>query len=138
MKAAKLIGTFVSPKVSLTLILSALKKTPMSAHLMILASVIRGSTRQVLEPHLADLANTLSQTEISQRSEEVRNEEFKTGHKLLQNKVTCPLRNTAQNNSNFTALGSSNSNGLFRLLLIVITYWHIDVLINIKTSSFPC
>ncbi|KYO30670.1 dynein assembly factor 5, axonemal isoform A [Alligator mississippiensis] len=70
-KAAKLIGTFVSPKVSLTLILSALKKTPMSAHLMILASVIRGSTRQVLEPHLADLANTLSQTEISQRSEEV-------------------------------------------------------------------
>uniref|UniRef100_A0A674JVF0 Dynein axonemal assembly factor 5 n=1 Tax=Terrapene triunguis TaxID=2587831 RepID=A0A674JVF0_9SAUR len=70
-KAAELIGTFVSPKVSLKLLVSALEKTPMPSNLMILAAVIRGCPRQVLKPHLSYLANTLSQPEICQRSEEI-------------------------------------------------------------------
>ncbi|XP_053898776.1 dynein axonemal assembly factor 5 [Malaclemys terrapin pileata] len=70
-KAAELIGTFVSPKVSLKLLMSALEKTPMPSYLMILAAVIRGCPRQVLKPHLSYLANTLSQPEICQRSEEI-------------------------------------------------------------------
>ncbi|XP_061455963.1 dynein axonemal assembly factor 5 [Rhineura floridana] len=71
MKAAELIGAFVSPAVSLKLIVSDLEKAPMPSYLMILAAVIKGSPRKVLQPHLAYLANTLSQPEISQRSEEV-------------------------------------------------------------------
>ncbi|XP_037766378.1 dynein axonemal assembly factor 5 isoform X1 [Chelonia mydas] len=70
-KAAELIGTFVNPKVSLKLLMSALEKTPMPSYLMILAAVIRGCPRQVLKPHLSYLANTLSQPEICQRSEEI-------------------------------------------------------------------
>ncbi|XP_067407014.1 dynein axonemal assembly factor 5 isoform X1 [Emydura macquarii macquarii] len=70
-KAAELIGTFVNPKVSLKLLMSALEKTPMPSYLMILAAVIRGCPRQVLKPHLAYLASTLSQPEICQRSEEI-------------------------------------------------------------------
>lgn len=83
MKAAELIGTFVNPKVSLKLLMSALEKTPMPSYLMILAAVIRGCPRQVLKPHLSYLANTLSQPEICQRSEEVRiNGKSKTAQDL--------------------------------------------------------
>uniref|UniRef100_A0A452GR81 Dynein axonemal assembly factor 5 n=1 Tax=Gopherus agassizii TaxID=38772 RepID=A0A452GR81_9SAUR len=83
-KAAELIGTFVNPKVSLKLLVSALEKTPMPSYLMILAAVIRGCPRQVLKPHLSYLANTLSQPEICQRSEEVRiNGKSKTVEKSM-------------------------------------------------------
>ncbi|XP_074867131.1 dynein axonemal assembly factor 5 isoform X2 [Carettochelys insculpta] len=70
-KAAELIGTFVNPKVSLKLLVSALEKTPMPSHLMILAAVIRGCPRQALMPHLSHLASTLSEPEICQRSEAI-------------------------------------------------------------------
>uniref|UniRef100_A0A8D0G7G5 Dynein axonemal assembly factor 5 n=1 Tax=Sphenodon punctatus TaxID=8508 RepID=A0A8D0G7G5_SPHPU len=70
-KAAELIGTFVNPQVSLRLIMSALKKTPMPSYLMVLAAVIKGCPRQVFQPHLAYLANTISEPEICQRSDEV-------------------------------------------------------------------
>ncbi|XP_009688412.2 dynein axonemal assembly factor 5 [Struthio camelus] len=70
-KAAELIGTFVSPKVSLRLITSAFEKTPMPSYIMILTAVIRGSPKEVLKPHLTDLGNTLSKAEVCQRSEEV-------------------------------------------------------------------
>uniref|UniRef100_A0A8C3TCU0 Dynein axonemal assembly factor 5 n=1 Tax=Chelydra serpentina TaxID=8475 RepID=A0A8C3TCU0_CHESE len=70
-KAAELIGTFVNPKVSLKLLVSALEKTPMPSYLMILAAVVRGCPRQVLKPHLSYLASTLSRPEICQRSEEI-------------------------------------------------------------------
>nr|XP_028561739.1 dynein assembly factor 5, axonemal isoform X1 [Podarcis muralis] len=69
--AAELIGAFVSPAVSLKLITSDLKKVPMPSYLMVLAAVIRGSPRKVLQPHLVDLASTLDCPEIRQRSEEV-------------------------------------------------------------------
>lgn len=72
LKAAELIGTFVSPTVSLKLIVSDLERAPMPSYLLILAAVIQGSPRPVLQPHLVYLASTLSRPEISQRSEEVR------------------------------------------------------------------
>ncbi|NXX47089.1 DAAF5 factor, partial [Tricholaema leucomelas] len=70
-KAAELIGTFVSPKVSLKLITSALEKTSKPSCIMVLTAVIRGSPKEILQPHLTDLGNTLSQAEVCQRSEEV-------------------------------------------------------------------
>ncbi|NXF90472.1 DAAF5 factor, partial [Eubucco bourcierii] len=70
-KAAELIGTFVSPKVSLKLITSALENTPKPSCIMVLTAVIRGSPKEILQPHLTDLGNTLSQAEVCQRSEEV-------------------------------------------------------------------
>ncbi|XP_042293334.1 dynein axonemal assembly factor 5 [Sceloporus undulatus] len=71
LKAAELIGAFVSPAVSLKLIVSDLEKTPMTSYLMVLAAVIRGSPKKILQPHLVYVANMLSQPEVTQRSEEV-------------------------------------------------------------------
>lgn len=71
-KAAELIGTFVNPKVSLKLITSAFKKTPKPSCIMVLTAVIRGSPKEILQPHLTDLGNMLSQAGVCQRSEEVR------------------------------------------------------------------
>ncbi|OXB67597.1 hypothetical protein ASZ78_004715 [Callipepla squamata] len=70
-KAAELIGTFVSPKVSLRLITSAFEVTPKPSCLMVLAAVIRGSPKEILQPHLTNLGNTLSQAGVCQRSEEL-------------------------------------------------------------------
>ncbi|XP_010157393.1 PREDICTED: HEAT repeat-containing protein 2, partial [Eurypyga helias] len=70
-KAAELIGMFVSPKVSLRLITSAFGKTPKPSCVMVLTAVIRGSPKEILQPHLTDLGNMLSQAEVCQRSEEV-------------------------------------------------------------------
>ncbi|NXC51431.1 DAAF5 factor, partial [Penelope pileata] len=70
-KAAELIGTFVNPKVSLRLITSAFEKTPKPSCLMVLTAVIRGSPKEILQPHLTDLGNMLSQAGVCQRSEEV-------------------------------------------------------------------
>ncbi|NXD61754.1 DAAF5 factor, partial [Eolophus roseicapillus] len=70
-KAAELIGTFVSPKVSLRLITSAFEKTPKPSCIMVLTAVIRGSPKEILQPHLTDLGNMLSQDGVCQRSEEV-------------------------------------------------------------------
>ncbi|XP_030315959.1 dynein assembly factor 5, axonemal isoform X1 [Calypte anna] len=70
-KAAELIGTFVSPKVSLRLITSAFGKTPKPSCVMVLAAVIRGSPKEILKPHLTDLGNMLSEAGVCHRSEEV-------------------------------------------------------------------
>ncbi|XP_017669116.1 PREDICTED: dynein assembly factor 5, axonemal [Lepidothrix coronata] len=70
-KAAELIGTFVSPKVSLRLITSAFEQTPKPSCVMVLAAVIQGSPKEILQPHVAQLGNTLSQPGVCQRSEEV-------------------------------------------------------------------
>ncbi|XP_054851534.1 dynein axonemal assembly factor 5 isoform X2 [Eublepharis macularius] len=71
LKAAELIGTFVSPAVSLKLIVSDLKKAPLPSHLMVLSAVIRGSPRKVLQPQLVYLADTLSHPHVSQCTAEV-------------------------------------------------------------------
>ncbi|KAM6157055.1 dynein axonemal assembly factor 5 [Erethizon dorsatum] len=68
-RSAELIGTFVSPEVSLKLILSMLKKAPSSSSLLILASVIRGCPRDALQPHLKVIATELAQAHICQASE---------------------------------------------------------------------
>ncbi|NXY48339.1 DAAF5 factor, partial [Ceuthmochares aereus] len=71
LKAAELIGTFVSPKVSLKLITSAFGKTTKPSCIMVLTAVIRGSPKEILQPHLTDLGNTLSRGGVCQQSEEV-------------------------------------------------------------------
>nr|XP_056722598.1 dynein axonemal assembly factor 5 [Euleptes europaea] len=71
LKAAELIGTFVRPVVSLKLILSDIEKAPQPSHLMVLSAVIRGSPRKVLQPHLGDLADTLSHPHVRQCTAEV-------------------------------------------------------------------
>ncbi|XP_038618727.1 LOW QUALITY PROTEIN: dynein assembly factor 5, axonemal [Tachyglossus aculeatus] len=70
-KSAELIGTFVNPEVFLKLILAGLKKSPLPPNLMVLAAVIRGCSREDLKLHINSIANTLSQTQICQGSEEV-------------------------------------------------------------------
>ncbi|KAG8145681.1 hypothetical protein E2320_012178 [Naja naja] len=64
LKATKLIGAFVSPAVSLKLILSDLGRAPMASYLTILAAVIQGSPRKVLQPHLVSLGNALCNPEV--------------------------------------------------------------------------
>ncbi|XP_032742731.1 dynein assembly factor 5, axonemal [Rattus rattus] len=68
-RAAELIGTFVSPEVFLKLILAMLKKAPSASGLLILASVIRGCPRNALQPHLKVIATELAQEYICQGSE---------------------------------------------------------------------
>ncbi|XP_038945322.1 dynein axonemal assembly factor 5 isoform X1 [Rattus norvegicus] len=68
-RAAELIGTFVSPEVFLKLILAMLKKAPSASGLLILASVIRGCPRNALQPHLKVIATELAQEHICQGSE---------------------------------------------------------------------
>ncbi|NWY60616.1 DAAF5 factor, partial [Chionis minor] len=70
-KVAELIGTFVSPKVSLRLITSAFGKRPKPSCIMVLTAVIRGSPKEILQPYLVELGNTLSQAGVCQGSEEV-------------------------------------------------------------------
>ncbi|XP_063790584.1 dynein axonemal assembly factor 5 isoform X2 [Pseudophryne corroboree] len=70
-KSAELIGTFVSPEVFLKLVLPALRKSPLASHLMVLSAYIRGSSKEVLQPHLHRIADVLCQTEICQGSEKV-------------------------------------------------------------------
>ena len=70
-RAAELIGTFVSPEVFLKLILAMLKKAPSASGLLILASVIRGCPRNALQPHVTVIATELAQEHICQGSENV-------------------------------------------------------------------
>ncbi|XP_075141174.1 dynein axonemal assembly factor 5 [Leptodactylus fuscus] len=70
-QAAELIGSFVNPEVFLKLILPALQKSPLSSHLTVLAAFIRGSSCEVLKPHLHRIADVISKSEICQGSEKV-------------------------------------------------------------------
>ncbi|XP_004629637.1 dynein assembly factor 5, axonemal [Octodon degus] len=68
-RSAELIGIFISPEVSLKLIISMLKKAPSSSSLLILASVIRGCPRDALQPHLMAITTELVQAHVCQASE---------------------------------------------------------------------
>ncbi|XP_032183582.1 dynein assembly factor 5, axonemal isoform X2 [Mustela erminea] len=68
-RSAELIGAFVSPEVFLKLILSMLKKSPSPSSLLVLASVIRGCSREALQPHLKVIATELARPHICQGSE---------------------------------------------------------------------
>ncbi|MEE6498266.1 hypothetical protein FKM82_003023 [Ascaphus truei] len=70
-KSAELIGTFVNTEVFLKLILSSLHKAPSASHLMILVACVRGSSGEMLKPHLNRIAIVISQTEICQGSEKL-------------------------------------------------------------------
>lgn len=70
-RSAELIGTFVSPHVSLRLLWPLLKKSPSAAGLRVLASVIRGCPREALQPHVKAVAAELAQAHICQGSESV-------------------------------------------------------------------
>ncbi|XP_032728744.1 dynein assembly factor 5, axonemal isoform X2 [Lontra canadensis] len=68
-RSAELIGAFVSPEVFLKLILSMLKKSPSPSSLLVLASVIRGCSREALQSHLKVIATELARPHICQGSE---------------------------------------------------------------------
>ncbi|XP_072337666.1 dynein axonemal assembly factor 5 [Scyliorhinus torazame] len=70
-KAAELIGTFVDPDVFLKLILTALEKSASTAHLIVLSAVIRGSSVQVLHPHVLRIGATLAMPDTCQASQKV-------------------------------------------------------------------
>ncbi|XP_048465834.1 dynein axonemal assembly factor 5-like [Rhincodon typus] len=70
-KAAELIGSFVDPEVFLKLILTTLEKSACTAHLMVLSAVIRGSSKQVLHPHLLRIGATLALPDTCQVSQKV-------------------------------------------------------------------
>lgn len=70
-RSAELIGAFVSPEVFLKLVLSMLKKSPSPSSLLVLASVIRGCSREALQPHLKVIATELARPHICQGSENV-------------------------------------------------------------------
>ncbi|XP_068192211.1 dynein axonemal assembly factor 5-like isoform X2 [Antennarius striatus] len=73
--AAKLLGTFVPPDVFLKLLLDHVK-SPYSPSqpwtpLMVLAAVLGGCPRTLLQPHLEEIANTLAEPEVCQEYQQV-------------------------------------------------------------------
>ncbi|XP_043945620.1 dynein axonemal assembly factor 5 [Protopterus annectens] len=70
-KSAELIGTFVNPEVFVKMILQALQKAACPAHLMVLAAVLKGCSRQALQPYLKVIGDTVSHPDVCQASEKV-------------------------------------------------------------------
>ncbi|XP_029584753.1 dynein assembly factor 5, axonemal [Salmo trutta] len=69
LRSAKLLGTFVSPKVFLKLLLVHLETSSSSSPhtpLMVLAAVLGGCSRDLLKPHLQKIADTLVQPDVCQ------------------------------------------------------------------------
>ncbi|XP_064172156.1 dynein axonemal assembly factor 5-like isoform X2 [Anguilla rostrata] len=75
LESAELLGRFVSPEVSLKLLLahveSASSSSSSSASLMVLAAVLRGSARDALRPHLPHIGGTLAHPDVCQESQQV-------------------------------------------------------------------
>ncbi len=82
LESAKLLGVFVSPEVYLKLLLPHVKDSTSCssaspwAPLMVLGSVLRGSTREALGPHLIEIGDTLAHPEVCQGSQQVRDSEL--------------------------------------------------------------
>ncbi|XP_065109082.1 dynein axonemal assembly factor 5 [Paramisgurnus dabryanus] len=77
LESAKLLGVFVSPEVYLKLLLphvadsaSCSSASPW-APLMVLAAVLRGSSREALRPHLLQIGDTLAHPDVCQGSQQV-------------------------------------------------------------------
>uniref|UniRef100_A0A3Q3ASK3 Dynein axonemal assembly factor 5 n=1 Tax=Kryptolebias marmoratus TaxID=37003 RepID=A0A3Q3ASK3_KRYMA len=72
---AKLIGTFVPPPAFLKLLLEHVTVPHSSSHpwapLMVLAAVLGGSSRELLKPHLHQIANILIQPDVCQEYQQV-------------------------------------------------------------------
>ncbi|KAF7660700.1 hypothetical protein LDENG_00277490 [Lucifuga dentata] len=75
MAAAKLLGTFVSPAVFLKLLMDHVANPSFSAHpwapLMVLAAVLGGSSKSLLNPHLQQIGSTLAQPDVCQDYQQV-------------------------------------------------------------------
>uniref|UniRef100_A0A1A8N110 HEAT repeat containing 2 n=2 Tax=Nothobranchius pienaari TaxID=704102 RepID=A0A1A8N110_9TELE len=73
--AANLMGTFVPPPVFLKLLLDHVTSPYSSSHpwppLMVLAAVLGGCSRELLKPHLQQIANTLVQPAVCQEYQQV-------------------------------------------------------------------
>uniref|UniRef100_A0A8C1HUQ6 Dynein axonemal assembly factor 5 n=1 Tax=Cyprinus carpio carpio TaxID=630221 RepID=A0A8C1HUQ6_CYPCA len=78
LESAKLLGGFVSPEVYLKLLLPHVEDSTSCssaspwAPLVVLGSVLRGSSREVLEPHLIKIGDTLSHPEVCQGSQQAQ------------------------------------------------------------------
>lgn len=81
LESAKLLGVFVSPEVYLKLLLPHVKDSTSCssaspwAPLMVLGSVLGGSSREALGPHLIEIGDTLAHPEVCQGSQQVRDSE---------------------------------------------------------------
>ncbi|XP_070704326.1 dynein axonemal assembly factor 5-like [Pempheris klunzingeri] len=73
--AAKLLGTFVPPAVFLKLLLDHATTPSSSSHpwapLMVLAAVLGGCSKPLLQPHLEQIANTLALPDVCQEYQQV-------------------------------------------------------------------
>uniref|UniRef100_A0A671MPT5 Dynein assembly factor 5, axonemal-like n=1 Tax=Sinocyclocheilus anshuiensis TaxID=1608454 RepID=A0A671MPT5_9TELE len=78
LESAKLLGVFVSPEVYLKLLLPHVEDSTSCssaspwAPLMVLGSVLRGSSREALGPHLIKIGDTLAHPEVCQGSQQVQ------------------------------------------------------------------
>ncbi|KAJ8346050.1 hypothetical protein SKAU_G00302430 [Synaphobranchus kaupii] len=75
LESAELLGRFVNPQVSLKLLLAHVENassssSSSSAPLMVLAAVLRGSSRDALRPHLPRLGDVLANPDIWQESQQ--------------------------------------------------------------------
>ncbi|XP_036409022.1 dynein assembly factor 5, axonemal-like [Megalops cyprinoides] len=74
LESAELLGTFVSPEVFLKLLLAHVENPSSSSSssgpLMVLAAVLRGSSRDALRPHLLWIGGTLAHSDVCQESQE--------------------------------------------------------------------
>uniref|UniRef100_A0A672RML2 Dynein assembly factor 5, axonemal-like n=1 Tax=Sinocyclocheilus grahami TaxID=75366 RepID=A0A672RML2_SINGR len=77
-ESAKLLGVFVSPEVYLKLLLPHVEDSTSCssaspwAPLMVLGSVLRGSSREALGPHLIKIGDTLAHPEVCQGSQQAQ------------------------------------------------------------------
>ncbi|XP_075996432.1 dynein axonemal assembly factor 5, partial [Genypterus blacodes] len=75
LEAASLLGTFVPPAVFLTLLLDHLETSCSSSHpwvpLMVLAAVLGGCSKPLLQPHLEQIASTLARPDVCQDYQQV-------------------------------------------------------------------
>ncbi|KAJ8251506.1 hypothetical protein GJAV_G00222090 [Gymnothorax javanicus] len=76
LESAELLGRFVSPEVSLKLLLARVENAPSSSSsssaLMLLAAVLRGCPRDTLKPHLVQIGDTLAHPDVWQESQQVQ------------------------------------------------------------------
>ncbi|ROL51129.1 Dynein assembly factor 5, axonemal [Anabarilius grahami] len=76
LESAKLLGAFVSPEVYLKLLLPHVEDSTSCSSsapwtpLMVLGAILRGSSREVLRPHLLKIGNMLAQPEVCQGSQQ--------------------------------------------------------------------
>ncbi|XP_062840841.1 dynein axonemal assembly factor 5-like [Trichomycterus rosablanca] len=76
LESARLLGVFVSPEVFLKLLLphvenSSLCSSSPWAPLMVLAAVLKGSSRKALCPHLLQIGETLGNPDVCQESQQI-------------------------------------------------------------------